>query len=56
LQNKNLNTGELEHFANRIMISTTKSYKGEKLKIYFRNSSKDRMMFDNVKVLIKASK
>ena len=56
LQNENLNTGELEHFVNRIMISKDKSYKGEKLKIYLRNVSKDRMMLDNIKVLIKASK
>ena len=56
LQNKGLNTGKLEHFVNRIMISKDKSYKGEVLKIYFNNSSKDRMMFDNIKVLIKASK
>ena len=56
LQNESLNTGELEHFVNRIMISKNKSYKGEKLKIYLRNISKDRMMFDNIKVLIKASR
>ena len=56
LQNESLNTGELEHFVNRIMISKNKSYKGEKLKIYLRNTSKDRMMLDNIKVLIKASK
>lgn len=56
LQNKNLNTGELEHFVNRILISKDKSYKGEKLKIYLRNISKNRMMLDNIKIHIKASK
>lgn len=56
LQNESLNTGDVEHFVNRIMISKNKSYKGEKLKIYLRNTSKDRMMIDNIKVLIKASK
>lgn len=56
LQNESLNTGDEEHFVNRIIISKGKSYKGEKLKIYFRNSSKDRMMFDNINVLIRASK
>lgn len=56
LQNNALNTGEVEHFVNRVVISKGKSYKGKSLKIYFSNSSKNRMMFDNVKVLIKASK
>ena len=37
LQNESLNTGDVEHFVNRIMISKNKSYKGEKLKIYLRN-------------------
>ena len=56
LQNESLNTGELEHFVKRINISKGKSYKGEKLKIYLWNKTDDRMMFDNVNVLIKASK
>lgn len=56
LQNESLNTGELEHFFNRIIISKRDNYKGQPLKIYFFNSSKDRMMFDNINVLIKASK
>lgn len=55
-QNESLNTGKLEHFANRILISKNDNYKGEKLKIYLRNTSQDRMMFDNVNILIKASK
>lgn len=56
LQNESLNTGKLEHFVNRIMISKDKDFNGEKLKIYFRNTSKDRMMFDNINILIRASK
>ncbi len=56
LQNENLNTGEKEHFVNRIIIDGNKSFKDEKLKIYFRNSSKTAMIFDNIKVHIKASK
>ena len=56
LQNESLNTGNLEHFINRIIISKGKSYKGQTLKIYFLNSSKDKMMLDNIDVLIKASK
>ena len=56
LQNESLDTGKKEHFVNRIIITGDESFKGEKLKIYFRNSSKDRMMFDNIDVLIRASK
>ena len=56
LQNEGLNTGEKEHFVNRITIDGDDSFKGEKLKIYFKNSSKTAMMFDNIKVLIKAGK
>jgi hypothetical protein len=56
MNNESLNTGKLEHFNKRININKGKSYKGEKLKIYFWNTSKDRMMFDNVDILIKASK
>ena len=56
LQNEGLNTGEKEHFVNRITINGDDSFKGEKLKIYFKNSSKTAMMFDNIKVLIKAGK
>ena len=56
LQNESLNTGKLEHFVNRIMISKDKDFNGEKLKIYFRKTSKDRMMFDNINILIRASK
>ena len=55
-QNESLDTGELEHFANRIIIAEGKSYKGKQLKIYLFNPSKDRMMLDNVDILIKASK
>ncbi len=56
LQNESLNTGNLEHFVKRINISKGESYKGEKLKIYLWNKTDDRMMFDNINVLIKASK
>ena len=57
MYDESLNTGNLEHFNKKInIVNKGKSYKGEKLKIYFWNTSKDRMMFDNVKVLIKASK
>lgn len=56
MNSESLNTGKLEHFNKRININKGKSYKGEKLKIYFWNTSKDRMMFDNVNILIKASK
>ena len=56
LQNESLNTGNLEHFVKRINISKGESYKGEKLKIYLWNKTDDRMMFDNINVLIKAGK
>lgn len=56
LKNESLNTGDLEHFVKKINISKGKSYKGKDLKIYLWNRYKDRMMFDNVDILIKASK
>ena len=56
LQNESLNTGDLEHYVSRIMISKGKSFKGETLKVYLRNMSDNEMMFDNVNVIIKTTK
>ena len=56
LNNESLNTGELEHYVGRIMISKGKSFNGEKLKIYLRNVSGNEMTLDNIDLIIKASK
>lgn len=56
MQGENLNTGKLEHYIGRMAISGDESFKGEKLKIYFSNTDGNTMMFDNIKINIKASK